>query len=61
MSVAMDREESLLKTSLIPLLKRAWGLKWLLIPMACLATGSAVYFTKQQTKIYQAAAQIIID
>ena len=57
----MDREESLIKTSLIPLLKRAWGLKWLLIPMACLAVGSSVYFTKQQTKVYQAAAQIIID
>ena len=57
----MDREESLIKTSLIPLLKRAWGLKWLLVPMAFLAVGSSVYFTKQQTKIYQAAAQIIID
>ena len=57
----MDREESLIKSSLIPLLRRAWGLKWLLLPMAVLAIGSAVYFTKQQTKIYQAASQIIID
>lgn len=57
----MEREESLFKASILPLLKRAWRLKWLLIPMAIIALGSSVYFTQQQTKIYRAITQIIID
>ncbi len=57
----MESEESLLKSSMIPMLKRAWGLKWLLIPMVIISIMSAVYYTRQQTKIYRAAAQIIID
>ncbi len=57
----MDNEDNLLKTSMLPLLRRAWGLKWLLLPMMIIAVASAVYFTRQQTKIYRAVAQIIID
>ena len=57
----MESEEGLLRTSMMPLIKRAWGLKWLLIPMMIVAIASAVYYTRQQTKLYQAASQIIID
>ena len=57
----MENEESLLKTNMMPLFKRAWGLKWLLIPMMIFTVASAVYYTRQQTKIYRAAVQIIID
>ena len=57
----MESEGNLLKSSMLPLLKRAWHLKWLLIPMAIISIISSVYYTRQQTKIYRAAAQIIID
>lgn len=57
----MESEENLLKSSMLPLFKRAWHLKWLLIPMAIISIVSAVYYTRQQTKIYRAATQIIID
>ena len=57
----METEDNLLKTNILPIIKRAWGLKWLLIPMMIIAIASAVYFTRKQTKIYRAATQIIID
>lgn len=57
----MESEESLLKTNMMPLIKRAWSLKWLLILMAIIAVVSASYYTRQQVKIYRAVAQIIID
>jgi len=57
----MEREESALKSTLEPLLRSAWRLKWLLIPLGGLIAFGAWELTQRQTRIYEASVQLIID
>ena len=43
----MNTEESVLKSSLLPLLKNAWQLKWILIPLGALIASGTWYLTKK--------------
>jgi len=57
----MEREESALKSTLEPLLRSAWRLKWILIPLGALVAFGAWELTQRQTRIYEASVQLIID
>ena len=57
----MNTQDSLFKASIIPLLSKAWKIKWILIPLGMLLAAGTWYFTRQQIKIYQASVQVIID
>ena len=57
----MDSDESALKSNLQPLLRSMWQLKWALLPLGLAIGGGALHLTRKQTKIYEAAAQVIID
>lgn len=54
-------DESALKSGLQPLLRSMWQLKWALLPLGAAIGGGALHLTRQQTKIYEASAQLIID
>ena len=57
----MEHEDSSLKSSLEPLLKGAWRLKWPLALLGVLIAFGAWELTQRQQKVYEARAQLIIN